>query len=167
MMPIGGKPFLEYQIEWLRMWGVNDIILAAGYKADEIRTSSCWETIVEPEPLGTSGAVRYAVENSKHMVNDPVIIMNGDTMVDVDLWRMVGSHVTNDALMTLGVKDGIPAGIYVSSTCMARRLPTPGMLEELPISSKYEVTSYLDVGTPDGYDKAESYLAAFESALTH
>ena len=66
MLPIANRPFLEHQVEHLRSHGVDRIVLACGYKPDAIRAhfGSELEYIVEPEPLGTGGAIAYAAREA-------------------------------------------------------------------------------------------------------
>src|SRR5881296_2642669 len=85
LAPLGGRPFLAWQLEWLRANGVRDAVLCAGYGAQRIQ-----ETLgdgsrlglrltysVEPEPLGTGGALRLAA----WAVDGPCLVLNGDTLV--------------------------------------------------------------------------------------
>ena len=62
MLPIANRPFLEHQVEHLRRHGVDRIILACGYRPDAIRAhfGDALEYVVEPEPLGTGGAIAFA-----------------------------------------------------------------------------------------------------------
>lgn len=98
MAMINGKPFLEYQLNYLEYWGINHVILSVGYKAELIRNyfkdkykSISIEYVEEKEPLGTGGAIKLAIEK----VNDlTVFVLNGDTLFDVslkqlfDFWRI-------------------------------------------------------------------------------
>lgn len=70
LAPVAGKPFIEWQIEWLAQQGVRSIILASGYMADRLQE---WldqrrydgidlRLVIEPKPLGTGGAVRFAAQ---------------------------------------------------------------------------------------------------------
>src|SRR5690242_20947345 len=78
LAPVNGKPFLEYLLEWLIRSGSRRVVLCLGYRSDEIltylnsRSFAPLEilTIVEPEPLGTGGAVSHA---RGVLVSDPVI----------------------------------------------------------------------------------------------
>jgi NDP-sugar pyrophosphorylase family protein len=100
LAPIGGKPFLEHLLGWLSRQGAHRILLCLGYRAGHVRAflqehsfpELDIETIVEPEPLGTGGAVAFALP---HLRTDPVLVMNGDTIVDVDLNAFLAAHTTS------------------------------------------------------------------------
>jgi mannose-1-phosphate guanylyltransferase len=49
------------------------------------------ETVIEPQPLGTAGAIRFA---RAHLHSDPVMVLNGDSITDVDLCAFLESHRT-------------------------------------------------------------------------
>jgi D-glycero-alpha-D-manno-heptose 1-phosphate guanylyltransferase len=86
---VGGKPFLWYLIKKLLQEDVKRIVLAAGYRADlverfvsEFFANENIEVVVESEPLGTGGALRFSME----FVNkDYFFLLNGDSFLDVDL----------------------------------------------------------------------------------
>lgn len=97
LLPIGGEPFLLRLIERLRREGFGRFILAAHYLADcfedfladRRRELSDVELVVEPEPLGTGGALRHAVER----VTSPTFVaLNGDTWVHQPLAPVVEEH---------------------------------------------------------------------------
>ena len=90
LIPVAGRPFLEWQIEWLARAGVRRVVLAAGDRADRL---VAWraeflrraapdapeiEIAVEPRPLGTGGALRFAADR---VSGDPVLALNGDSMM--------------------------------------------------------------------------------------
>ncbi|MGH9629203.1 MAG: sugar phosphate nucleotidyltransferase, partial [Bryobacteraceae bacterium] len=56
------------------------------------------ETIIEPEPLGTAGAVAFARQTLR---SDPVLIMNGDSWMDADLSRMLAFHQSQNVAVTM------------------------------------------------------------------
>src|SRR2546421_7248969 len=66
VVPLAGRPFITYMIDWLRSHGVGDVILACGFMADGVRgvlgdgsaLGVRLRYIEEPEPLGTGGALK-------------------------------------------------------------------------------------------------------------
>ncbi|NLK96424.1 MAG: NTP transferase domain-containing protein [Clostridiales bacterium] len=108
MAPVCGQPFLKYIFDHLLKNGVNNIILAVGYKAEIIQqyfgnnynginiTYSCEDT-----PLGTGGAIKKALKFCKE---DNVFIINGDTYFDVDLKKMKSFHSEKDSELSIVVK---------------------------------------------------------------
>ena len=85
LVPVHGRPFLEWQLDGLRRGGVTQILLAAGHKADVLekylttRTSDGLEIVLsrEPAPLGTGGALKFV---ERQLATDPVLVLNGDSL---------------------------------------------------------------------------------------
>lgn len=88
LAPLGGRPFLTRQLEWLRDSGVREVVVCAGHGAERLREvlgggdalglSIFWS--VEPEPLGTGGALRLAAG----FLDGPALVVNGDTLPECD-----------------------------------------------------------------------------------
>ena len=97
LAPIGDRPFLDYLFECLTSQGITRVVLGLGYRAQPVLAHLQTHaypgleivTVVEPRPLGTAGAVAFAVP---HLQSDPVMVMNGDTFVEADLPAFVASH---------------------------------------------------------------------------
>lgn len=99
MVPVGGKPILQHQIEWLRAIGVSDVVFLAGYRWEAIQEhfgdgqSFGIRAIysVEDSPLGRGGAIRKGFsqvpENS-----GPVAALNGDTICFEDPRALLERH---------------------------------------------------------------------------
>ncbi|MBW6460881.1 MAG: nucleotidyltransferase family protein [Bacteroidales bacterium] len=92
MAPVNGRPFLEYQLDYLDRWGMKKVILSVGYKKEMIRDyfgNSYKELQLayaeEDEPLGTGGAILNALPLVEGYA---AFILNGDTYFDVNLQRM-------------------------------------------------------------------------------
>ncbi|MGQ9663361.1 MAG: sugar phosphate nucleotidyltransferase, partial [Kiritimatiellia bacterium] len=81
-----GKPFLQWQIEWLMGLGTTKIHLALGYMANAVqawldRTNflrTDFSCSIEPQPLGTAGALKWA---EPHICSEPFCVVNGDTLL--------------------------------------------------------------------------------------
>jgi histidinol-phosphate phosphatase family protein len=105
MIPVGGKPLLEHQVELARAHGFNDLIFFVHYRADLIEQhfgdGQKWGVRVrylrEAEPLGTAGAVLAGRDS----LADRCVVMYGDTMVNVDLGRLWNAHDKAAAAATL------------------------------------------------------------------
>jgi D,D-heptose 1,7-bisphosphate phosphatase len=106
MIPICGKPILEYQIECLKKNGLTDIIIGVGhlgqhikdYFGDGSRFGCGISCHTETDPLGTAG-VLYKLKN----LSDDFILLNGDIIFDVDFSRMINFHREKKAHVTLAV----------------------------------------------------------------
>ena len=103
MAPVGGKPFLQYQLEWLSRFDIGHVVLSVGYLREQIVDfvqGREWpfriSFAVEKEPLGTGGGIRLALAKCK---GNQVFVLNGDTFFNVDL-----NALTFTAPVTLALK---------------------------------------------------------------
>ncbi|MDR1632009.1 MAG: nucleotidyltransferase family protein [Dysgonamonadaceae bacterium] len=109
MAPVAGRPFLHYLLTALESAGFDHIILSLGYKhevVEEYVLHNEWKmkitSVVEPRPLGTGGAVKFALSESSC---ENVFILNGDTFLDVNYRQMFDFHVQTNAKATLALKE--------------------------------------------------------------
>jgi mannose-1-phosphate guanylyltransferase len=117
LAPIGGRAYLYYLLDWLRHFGACRIVLGLGYQAqaviEHLRRYPAKgleiDTVIEPRPLGTAGAIRFAREALR---TDPVLILNGDSFVDADLCAFVARHREAGATGTLLCTEVPDAGRY-------------------------------------------------------
>jgi D-glycero-alpha-D-manno-heptose 1-phosphate guanylyltransferase len=83
MIPVAGRPFLDYQIDFWRAQGADDIIVSAGHLAPVIArfldARPAARLLLEHAPLGTGGAVRHAL--SLPEISDPFLVANGDSLL--------------------------------------------------------------------------------------
>jgi D,D-heptose 1,7-bisphosphate phosphatase len=106
MVDVGGKPLLEHQILLARQHGILDILILTGYGSEHIEQyfgdGSAWGVRIrchqDEQPLGTAGALFGAFEK----LEDIFLVMYGDTMLNVDLTRMLAFH-SDQASATLFV----------------------------------------------------------------
>ena len=105
MIPIMGKPILEYEIECVKKQGFTDIILVVGYLGkivqdyfgDGSKFGVSINYIVEESPLGTAGAL-YLL---KDMIDEDFLLLNGDIIFDVDFHRFYEEHKKNNCVATI------------------------------------------------------------------
>lgn len=117
LAPIGGRAYLDHLFDWLRRFGARRIVLGLGYQAQAVTDYLSRhpagpleiETVIEPQPLGTAGAIRYA---RAALRTDPVLIMNGDSFVDAELCDFVRHHRAAGATGTLLCTEVPDAGRY-------------------------------------------------------
>lgn len=110
MAPVVGRPFLEYQIEYLRNQGFAKFTLLTGYLSEQIEShfgdgSRFGVEIsysVEREPLGTGGAIRQAMESSTAAGENEFLILNGDGLFATDYRRFV--ELSRDAALSIALK---------------------------------------------------------------
>jgi mannose-1-phosphate guanylyltransferase len=140
MLPIANRPFLEHQVEHLRRHGVDRIILACGYRPDAIRAhfGDTLEYVLEPEPLGTGGAIAFAARG----LEEAFVVANGDVLTDLDLTALVGLHRDRGARMTLAlhpVDDPSRYGVVVTApdgavTAFVEK-PAPGEVDAVTVNA--------------------------------
>jgi len=100
MVDVSGKPLLERQIELLRAYGFDNILLLLGYNPHRITEyfgdGSGWgvriRSVVEQSPLGSAGAVLAAFDR----LEDRFLVLYGDTMLNVDLRRFATLHAAKN-----------------------------------------------------------------------
>jgi D-glycero-alpha-D-manno-heptose 1-phosphate guanylyltransferase len=110
LAPIGEKPFLDYLLDYWQAQGVKHFILSVGYKEELIRNyfgdkykNSRVDYIVEKKPLGTGGGLLLSVKSLK--LNQPFLVLNGDTLFKINLSNLLKHHSTCKADMTLSLSN--------------------------------------------------------------
>jgi mannose-1-phosphate guanylyltransferase len=119
VMPLAGRPFLSFMLDWLRRHGVDEAILSCGFMSDgvhrvlgDIYDGMRLRYVIEEEPLGTAGPVRLA--HDEGLLDERVLILNGDVLTDIDLTAEVTWHEQTGARATLalfGVEDTSSYGV--------------------------------------------------------
>jgi NDP-sugar pyrophosphorylase family protein len=109
LLPIANQPFIERQLTWLAEAGVDDVVLALGYRADvfdahfpdgrfgDVRL----HYKVEPEPLGTAGAIKFAAGH----IDERFVVCNGDILTALELRAMVDFHDARGAEATISLSE--------------------------------------------------------------
>jgi len=107
MVPLAGKPILQHTINHLKKYGVTEIILAVGYKADKVKEyfkdgsefGVNIKYIEEKVPLGTSGPLQLA----KQYLTETFVCCNADEIKDIDVVDMYMFHKKNKATATIAL----------------------------------------------------------------
>lgn len=106
IVPIFERPFLHYQLDLLKQVPeIDEVILSLNYQPRRIEeifgdgsdAGLNIRYVVEPEPLGTAGAVRYAGES----LHESVVVFNGDVLTNVDLAAVLKLHRDRKAKATI------------------------------------------------------------------
>jgi NDP-sugar pyrophosphorylase family protein len=108
MLPVKGKPILEYTIEQLKKNDVREIIIACGplsakikdYFGDGSRFSVKISYIDEKSNMGTGGALKKALPI---LGSEPFIMIWGDVLAEIDLADMIDFHMEESPLMTVAL----------------------------------------------------------------
>ena len=108
VMPLAGRPFLSFMLDWLRRHGVDEAILSCGFLADGVRRvlgdiydGMRLRYVTEEEPLGTAGPVRLAADQG--LLAERLLVLNGDVLTDLDLTAQLEQHERTGALATLAL----------------------------------------------------------------
>jgi len=118
-MPLAGRPFLSFMLDWLKGHGVTEVILSCGFRSDDVRAvlGDIYEGVrlryvVEEQPLGTAGPVRLALDEG--LIDGRLLVLNGDVLTDIDLTAQLAQHESTGARVTLalfGVEDTASYGV--------------------------------------------------------
>ena len=105
LLPVQGKPKAEWNIELAQRYGIKEIILGLGEKAEQFKEyfKDKVKYSIEEKPLGTGGALRLAKEL---IGNETFVMMNGDELKDINIREMLEFHKKNKALATLALTEG-------------------------------------------------------------
>ena len=155
LIPIKNIPIIEWQIKYLKKFGINEVIICTGYKQEMIENHIVSKKVgvevkysIEKSPLGTGGAIKKA---GKMIKDKSFFVINGDTITNIDLKKL--SKVKNSvAAIELRTQFGIletekdkitkfkekkeihdlwmNAGIYHLSRNVLKDLPDKGDIEK-------------------------------------
>jgi mannose-1-phosphate guanylyltransferase len=140
VVPLVDRPLIVYMLEWLRRHGVDDVVLSCGYLASGVRNvlgdgaalDLRLRYVEEPEPLGTGGAVKLA----EPLLDERFLMLNGDTLTDLDLGAQLRRHEEARAVATLAL---VP-------------VPDPSAYGLVRIAADGAVTDFLEKPSPDQID---------------
>jgi len=154
---INKRPLIEWKINYLKKFGIKDIIICSGYKGKKIKNYlskknnfGCnIEYSVESTPLGTGGAIKKAIKN---ITDRSFIVLNGDIITNINLKRIIVKpnsiaaielrtnygtmKIKNNKIIQFNEKTNVEniwmnGGIYHLSIDIAKILPTKGSLESI------------------------------------
>jgi mannose-1-phosphate guanylyltransferase len=106
IVPIFNRPFLHYQIDLLKQVPeIDEVILSLNYQPRRIEevfgdgqeAGIRIRYVVEPAPLGTGGAIKYAGDK----LTDSVVVFNGDVLTQIDLAAVIRMHRERKAKATI------------------------------------------------------------------
>lgn len=108
MAPIMNVPFLTYQLNYLKHFGIKKVIFSVGYLSEKIiaHYNQSFENIsieysIEKNPLGTGGGIRMAMSN---LNEDLVLILNGDSFFDLNLEQFYNLHLEQKSEFSLALR---------------------------------------------------------------
>jgi mannose-1-phosphate guanylyltransferase len=108
VMPLAGRPFLSFMLDWSRSHGVDEVIMSCGFMSDAVKQvlgdiydGMRLRYVVEDEPLGTAGPVRLAYDEG--VLQERLLVLNGDVLTDIDLTQELAFHERTGARATLAL----------------------------------------------------------------
>lgn len=153
---IGGRPFITYLFDQIKEARFKKIVICTAYMANKFpemlgKQYRGMQLIYSKEnhPTGVGGALKNAF---KHIDSKYALIMNGDTLVDVDLGRYVQDFLSSEKAISVAVSKNRNAGVYIIPTKFVAEL-----YHEEPCHV-YEVGGYLDIGTVETFKIAQEVL---------
>lgn len=113
---IAGRPFLHWLLRSLGHQGIREVYLSVGYRHEVLMDAlGCGfeglrlHYIIEHEPLGTGGAILYALQQIPH---EHVLVLNGDTFAVLDLDHFVATAIGEEADLAISLAHVPDAGRY-------------------------------------------------------
>jgi NDP-sugar pyrophosphorylase family protein len=181
LIPVGERPILEVLIENLKAHGVTDIYLAVGYRAELIqlyfqdgqRFGINIHYSHEEKRLGTAGPLRLIRERFR--LSQPVLVMNSDIITKLNFDDFYQSHLTQDVVLTVGIREHeyvVPYGVVEMDerrVCSIEERPTlsfniscgiyvvsPTILDLVPKGQFFDMPDLIRVALRSGH-KTQAY----------
>ena len=155
LIPIKNIPIIEWQLKYLKKFGISEVIICTGYKQEMIENHLNMKNIgikvkfsIEKSPLGTGGAIKKAGQ----MINEKsFFVINGDTITNIDLKKLAAKknaiaaielrtkygilETDEDKIINFREKKEITdtwmnAGIYHLQKEVLKELPAKGDIEK-------------------------------------
>ena len=109
MLPLGGKPILEYEIEWARKNGIKNIVLCVSYLKNKIQDyfgdgekfGVKIEYAISKKPLATAGQLKTA----EKFIDETFVCLYGDSIYNFSLRNMIKHHKKSKANVTMSLFD--------------------------------------------------------------
>ena len=155
LIPIKNIPIIEWQIKYLKKFGISEVIICSGYKTEMIENYLNNKKLgvkiifsIETKPLGTGGAIKKA---GKKIKDKSFVVINGDVITNIDLKKLLKKEnsiaaiqlktkfgilqTDEDKIIKFDEKKEIPdlwmnAGIYHLNREIIKKLPDVGDIEK-------------------------------------
>ncbi|HQQ93995.1 MAG TPA: nucleotidyltransferase family protein [Bacteroidia bacterium] len=116
MAPVCGRPFLDYQLLFLRKHGIKKVHLSIGHLAEKIMLhygpsfeDIALDYVTEKSAMGTGGGIGLAMERSSET---ELFVLNGDSYFDMDLHDFHAKHASSGAQHSLALREVENASRY-------------------------------------------------------
>jgi mannose-1-phosphate guanylyltransferase len=110
LLPLEGRPLIEYTLLLLRKYGITDVIINLHYQGEKIMQAlgdgSRWGMKIryseEPRILGTAGGIKNV---ELLLSQEPFLVINSDILVEIHLDRVIELHQRERAAATLVLRE--------------------------------------------------------------
>jgi NDP-sugar pyrophosphorylase family protein len=148
LLEVGGRPLIHYPLLMLRAAGITEVAINLHHFGDRIEAALGGGRALglairyAPEPVltGTGGPLLGLRD---YFGDESFVILNGDTIIDLDLAAMIGLHRERPALATLALRHGGDPDVYsrieIDAAMRVRRMRllrgrTPGQFDDFPLA---------------------------------
>jgi len=109
MLPLGKKPILEHEIEWIKKNGINEIVICVSYLRKKIedyfgdgkKFGVKIEYAISNEPLATAGQLKTA----EKLIDETFVCLYGDSIYNFSLRNMIKHHKKTKSDVTMSLYD--------------------------------------------------------------
>ena len=109
MLPLGKKPILEHEIEWVKKNGINEIVICVSYLRKKIedyfgdgkKFGVKIEYAISNEPLATAGQLKTA----EKFIDETFVCLYGDSIYNFSLRNMIKHHKKTKSYVTMSLYD--------------------------------------------------------------
>jgi len=110
LLPVGGTPLIVWNLLLLRTFGIRQVMMNLHYLGQLIQEAlgdgAQWDMEItysyEPKILGTGGGLKAALD---FFEKDPFLVINGDTLIDLDVQALINFHRERQGVATLVLRD--------------------------------------------------------------
>ena len=111
MVPVAGKPALEHTIEWLKRFGIRELVINLHYLPEVVqgyfKDGSRWGVHItysfELQIMGTAGALKLAASRTATHFEEPFILWYGDNLSTCNIDQLIAQHQTKSTLATIAL----------------------------------------------------------------
>lgn len=146
LIPIGGKYVIEYIVDYLKHYGISDIVMLVSDSELELLQNHIGDgrrfgVNVEysaAKRIGTAGAVGAAAD----LLGDRFLVYYGDVLTDMNLRAMIDYHVEKKSVCTIAMSTSVPIEYGVARVAKDGRIT---YFEEKPVLKEYPISMGIDI----------------------
>lgn len=156
LIPIHGRPFLEWQIGYFAAQGFRDFVICIGYRADQIteyfKDGAAWGVSIRYSLEEMQGGTGYAIRVAERFLDDTSLVLNGDTYLPTDYIKFTRSYLKNKDKKTA-------AGIALVS------MPAHEGSGRVMLDERGRVSAFMEKGSGQGAGLVSAGAYIFEPGI--